>query len=104
MPDIVKKPVDQNPKSTTSPRPKEGKIPNITAKRYIKSIPITNVGSETPKRETAHIMSLKKLLRFIPVYTPKRVPEISAINAETITNSKVAGNLSEINSETGLLN
>ena len=30
--------------------------------------------------------------------------EINAINAEITTSSRVAGNLSEINSETGLLN
>jgi len=35
IPDIVKKPVDQKPKSTTSPLPNEGNIPKITAKRYI---------------------------------------------------------------------
>ena len=29
----VKKPVDQNPRSTTSPRPKDGKIPSITANK-----------------------------------------------------------------------
>ena len=48
IPDIVKKPVDQNPRSTTSPLPNEGNIPKITAKRYINSIPITNVGRDTP--------------------------------------------------------
>ena len=32
-PEIVKKPVDQNPKSTTSPLPKDGRIPKITANK-----------------------------------------------------------------------
>ena len=62
----VKKPVDQNPRSTTSPRPKDGKIPSITANKYIKRIPITNVGSETPNKEIAKIVSLRKPLRLIP--------------------------------------
>ena len=66
-PEVVKNPVDQKPKSTTSPLPKEGSIPNITAKRYIKSIPITNVGSDTPSSEIASIISLKKPFLFIPV-------------------------------------
>ena len=66
-PDVVKKPVDQKPRSTTSPLPKEGKIPNITAKRYINNIPITNVGSDTHNNEIANIISLKKPFRFIPV-------------------------------------
>ena len=55
-------------------------------------------------RKLQKIKSLKKLLRFIPVYTPSNVPETKAIKAEIKTNSKVAGNLSDINSETGLLN
>ena len=67
IPDIVKKPVDQKPKSTTSPLPNEGNTPKITAKRYINSIPITNVGSDTPNKEIANMVSLKKPLRFIPV-------------------------------------
>ena len=66
-PDIVKKPVDQKPRSITSPLPKEGSTPKITANRYINSIPITNVGSDTPNKEIANIISLKKPLRFIPV-------------------------------------
>ena len=33
-PDIVRKPVVQKPRSTTSPRPNEGKIPKITANKY----------------------------------------------------------------------
>ena len=66
-PVTVKKPVDQKPKSTTSPLPKDGSTPKITAKRYIKSIPITNVGSDTPSNEIASMVSLKKPFRFIPV-------------------------------------
>ena len=66
-PDNVKKPVDQKPKSTTSPLPNEGNIPKITANKYINSIPITNVGSDTPSNEIANITSLKKPFRFIPV-------------------------------------
>ena len=72
---MVKKPVDQNPRSITSPLPKEGNIPRIREKRYIKRMPITKVGKDTPKRETAKIVSLRKLLRLIPVYTPKNVPK-----------------------------
>ena len=66
-PDAVKKPVDQNPRSITSPLPKDGNTPKITAKRYIKSIPITNVGSDTPSNEIASMVSLKKPFRFIHV-------------------------------------
>ena len=66
-PDNVKKPVDQKPRSTTSPLPNEGNIPKITAKRYINNIPITNVGSDTPYNEIANIISLKKPFLFIPV-------------------------------------
>ena len=40
-PDTVKKPVDQKPRLTTSPLPKEGSTPKITANKYINSIPIT---------------------------------------------------------------
>jgi hypothetical protein len=36
-PETVKRPVVQKPISITSPLPKEGKTPKITAKRYIKS-------------------------------------------------------------------
>ena len=32
-PEIVKKPVDQNPRSTTSPLPNDGRIPKITANK-----------------------------------------------------------------------
>ena len=32
-PEIVKNPVVQNPKSTTSPLPKDGNIPKITANK-----------------------------------------------------------------------
>ena len=66
-PDNVKKPVDQKPRSTTSPLPNEGNTPKITANKYINSIPITNVGSDTPNNEMASITSLKKPFRFIPV-------------------------------------
>ena len=66
-PDNVKKPVDQKPRSTTSPLPKEGNTPKITANKYINSIPITNVGSDTPSNEMANIISLKKPFRLIPV-------------------------------------
>ena len=66
-PEIVKKPVDQKPRSTTSPLPKEGSIPKITANKYINNIPITNVGSDTPNKEIANIASLKKPFLFIPV-------------------------------------
>ena len=62
------------------------------------------MGSETPNSEIAKIMSLKNPFLLIPVYTPSKVPEIKAIKAETTTNSIVAGNLSIIKSETGLLN
>jgi len=41
---------------------------------------------------------------FMPVYTPNKVPETNAIRADIKTNSIVAGNLSMINSDTGLLN
>ena len=101
---MVKKPVDQNPRSTTSPLPKDGRTPNITAKRSINKIPITKVGRETPNNETASIKSLKKPFLFMPVYTPNKVPETNAIKADIKTNSIVAGNLSMINSDTGLLN
>ena len=40
----------------------------------------------------------------MPVYTPNKVPETNAIRADIKTNSIVAGNLSIINSDTGLLN
>jgi hypothetical protein len=66
-PEIDRNPVVQNPRSTTSPLPKEGNIPKITANKYINNIPITKVGSETPRRETAKITSLAKLFLFIPV-------------------------------------
>ena len=67
-------------------------------------IPITNVGKETPNNDTARIKSLKKPFLFIPVYTPNKVPEINAISAEITTSSIVAGSLSNISSDTGLLN
>ena len=60
-------PVDQKPRSITSPLPKDGSTPNITAKRYMNSIPITNVGRDTPRRDTANIKSLKKPFLLIPV-------------------------------------
>ena len=66
-PDAVKKPVDQNPRSITSPLPKDGNTPKITAKRYIKSNHITNEGSDTPSNDTAKMISLKKPFLFIPV-------------------------------------
>ena len=67
-PEIVKRPVVQKPISTiTSPLPKEGNTPKITAKKYINNIPITKVGRETPSKEIAKIILLKKLPRFIPV-------------------------------------
>ncbi|MDC0992454.1 hypothetical protein OAR15_01060, partial [Candidatus Pelagibacter sp.] len=66
-PEIVKSPVVQKPISITSPLPKEGKTPKITAKRYMNKIPITKVGKETPSKETAKIILLTKLFRFIPV-------------------------------------
>ena len=62
------------------------------------------MGSETPSKEMAKTKSLKKPFRFMPVYTPNNVPVTSAISAEITTSSIVAGNLSTINSETGLLN
>ena len=37
-PDSVKKPVDQKPRSTTSPLPKEGNIPRITANKYMNNM------------------------------------------------------------------
>ena len=67
MPLKVKKPVLQKPKSTTSPLPKEGRTPKITENKYINNIPITKVGSETPNKEIAYIVSLKNPFRFIPV-------------------------------------
>ena len=67
----------------------------MTAKSN-KSIPITNVKSDTPKRDTIVKVTQKPFL-LIPVYTPNNVPETNAINAEIKTNSIVAGNLSIIN-------
>ena len=66
-PEIVKNPVDQYPILTTSPLPKDGSIPKITANSYINNIPITKVGRDTPSNETARIILLKKLFRFMPV-------------------------------------
>ena len=100
----VRKPVDQKPTWITSPLPKDGSIPNITANKYINNIPITNVGSETPKREIIKIKLLKYPSLFIPVYTPNKTPTNIAIIAETKTNSNVAGNLSAIKSDTGRRN
>ena len=75
----------------------------MTENRYIKSIPITKVGNDTPNKDTPKIILLVKLSRLIPVYTPNKIPATKAITAETNTNSNVAGSLSVINSETGLL-
>ena len=100
----VRKPVDQNPTCMTSPLPKDGSTPNITANKYINKIPITKVGRETPKREIIKIKLLTYPSLFIPVYTPNKTPIAIAITAETKTNSNVAGNLSAIKSETGRLN
>ena len=60
-PEIVKNPVVQTPKSVTSPLQKEGSIPKITENKYISIIPIMNVGSETPARETTRIVFEIKL-------------------------------------------
>ena len=65
---------------------------------------MTKVGSETPKSDKISMILLKKPSRLIPVYTPRTTPVTIAISAEIKTNSKVAGNLSAIKSETGLLN
>ena len=100
---MVRKPVDQKPISVTSPRPKEVSTPNITENKYISIIPIMKVGKETPAREITSITFDKKVSLFIPVYTPKITPEIIAKSAETNTNSKVAGILSAIKTDTGLL-
>ena len=54
-PEIVRNPVVQKPKSVTSPLPKDGRIPKITENKYINIIPIINVGSETPAKETTRI-------------------------------------------------
>ena len=43
------------------------RIPKMTEKRYIKSIPITKVGKETPNKDTPKIILLVKLFRLIPV-------------------------------------
>ena len=104
MPLKVKKPVFQKPRSTTSPLPNEGRIPKITENKYINNIPITKVGSETPNSDNISMILLKKLSLLIPVQTPRATPEKIAIIAEIKTNSNVAGNLSAIKSETGLLN
>ena len=101
-PEAVKNPVVQKPRSTTSPLPKDGSTPNITEKMYISIMPIIKVGRETPASEITKIILETKLSRLIPVYTPKKIPVKIAIKAETKTNSKVAGILSEINSDTGL--
>ena len=93
MPLKVKNPVFQKPISTTSPLPNDGSIPKITENRYINNIPITNVGSETPKSDMTNMILLKYPSLFIPVYTPRRTPESIAISADIKTNSKVAGNL-----------
>ena len=47
-PDGVSNPVDQKPKSTTSPRPKDGNQPNHTENTKITMMPIKNVGSDIP--------------------------------------------------------
>ena len=55
----VRKPVDQKPNWITSPLPNEGNIPSITENKYINNMPITNVGSDTPKRDIIRIKLLK---------------------------------------------
>ena len=76
----------------------------MTENRYMNRIPITKVGRETPNSEVINIKLLIKPSRLIAVYTPNKTPKKIAIKAETKTNSSVAGNRSEIKSETGLLN
>ena len=63
----VKKPVFQKPRSTTSPLPNDGRIPKITENKYINNIPMTKVGSETPKSDKISMTLLKKPSRLIPV-------------------------------------
>ncbi len=45
------RPVVQPPRSVTSPRPKLGSQPNCTEKIRISTMPIRNVGSDTPSSE-----------------------------------------------------
>ena len=44
----VRKPVVHQPRSTTSPRPKEGSQLSDTAKTRISTMPVTKVGVEMP--------------------------------------------------------
>ena len=62
------------------------------------------MGRDTPARDITSITLEIKLSLWIPVYTPNITPVIIAINADTKTNSKVAGILSAIKSETSLFN
>ncbi len=50
-PETVRNPVLHHPRSTVSPRPKEGSHPSSTAKIQISSTPIRKVGSDTPMSE-----------------------------------------------------
>jgi hypothetical protein len=50
-PDAVKKPVDHQPISIMSPRPKVGNHLRITPNNKIRRMPIRNVGSDTPINE-----------------------------------------------------
>ena len=79
-------------------------MPRITENKYMNKIPITKVGRDTPNSDVTNMKLLTKPSRLIAVYTPKNTPKKIAIKAETKTNSSVAGNRSEIKSETGLLN
>ena len=55
-------------------------------------------------KNIAKIISLTMLFDLFQYKLPIKYHIISAIRAEIKTNSNVAGNLSDINSDTGLLN
>ncbi|MOA54575.1 hypothetical protein D3C78_1782220 [compost metagenome] len=52
-PDLVRNPVVHHPRLTTSPRPKLGSHRSCTPNTRISRMPIRNVGSEIPAKDSA---------------------------------------------------
>ena len=99
----VRRPVVQPPRSTTSPRPKDGNQLSQTEKMSISRMPVTKVGTEIPTSETTCKTWLTAPCRLSPVYTPIGTPTTRAMRAATSTSSRVAGRRSAIRSLTGRL-
>ena len=100
QPLALSRPVLHHPICTTSPRPKLGNQPRVTANTRISRMPIRNVGSDTPSSEMVMNSWLVKVPRLRAAYTPMGTPMTRARKAATKASSSVAGKRSAISRET----